>query len=190
MIKGIAHLAFDVADMEKSLHFYCDILGFTRAFDIPNDQGEPWIEYIKVCEGQFIELFYGGQNKPGHVDRPVGFSHLCLEGGRHRAHRGASPQSGREAGRPAGSRQRLQLAVLGQGPGRQPDRIHAAGSQIAADELLGPKQAELAARINAKAFRHLLLIIARSSRKPGLALFFLVQNVEKGRAIKHLANIC
>ncbi|GAA0845406.1 VOC family protein [Bifidobacterium pullorum subsp. gallinarum] len=79
MIKGIAHLAFDVADMEKSLHFYCDILGFTRAFDIANDQGEPWIEYIKVCDGQFIELFYGGQNKPAHVERPVGFSHLCLE---------------------------------------------------------------------------------------------------------------
>ncbi|GAB6928492.1 VOC family protein [Paenibacillus sp. JCM 10914] len=79
MIKGIAHLAFDVADMEKSLHFYCDILGFSRAFDIPNDQGEPWIEYIKVCDGQFIELFYGGQNKPEPVKRPIGFSHLCLE---------------------------------------------------------------------------------------------------------------
>ncbi|EHB63499.1 MULTISPECIES: VOC family protein [Paenibacillus] len=79
MIQGIAHLAFDVADMEKSLHFYCGILGFTRAFDIPDDQGRPWIEYIKVRDGQFIELFYGGRNKPERVQQPIGFSHLCLE---------------------------------------------------------------------------------------------------------------
>ncbi|MEK3732307.1 MULTISPECIES: VOC family protein [Paenibacillus] len=78
-IKQIAHLAFDVADMEQSLHFYCDVLGFTRAFDIRDDQGNPWIEYIKVTEGQFVELFYGGRDKPAAPPRPVGFSHLCLE---------------------------------------------------------------------------------------------------------------
>ena len=79
MIKGIGHLAFDVADMKDSLHFYCDILGFKQAFDIPHDDGKPWIEYIKVTDGQFIELFYGGENKPEQVKRPIGFSHLCLE---------------------------------------------------------------------------------------------------------------
>ncbi|MEC0368440.1 VOC family protein [Paenibacillus chibensis] len=79
MIKRIGHLAFDVADMEQSLNFYCGVLGFTKAFSIEDDQGNPWIEYIKVAEGQFIELFYGGQNKPQQALRPIGFSHLCLE---------------------------------------------------------------------------------------------------------------
>lgn len=79
MIKRIGHLAFDVANMEQSLHFYCDILGFKRAFDILDDNGNPWIEYIKVADGQFIELFYGGENKPEAVKRPIAFSHLCLE---------------------------------------------------------------------------------------------------------------
>ena len=32
MIKGIGHVAFKVTDMEKSLHFYCDILGGKKAF--------------------------------------------------------------------------------------------------------------------------------------------------------------
>lgn len=79
MIKGIGHLAFDVADMEQSLRFYCDILGFKQAFSIEDDHGNPWIEYIKVRDGQFIELFYGAANKPEPVKRPIGFSHLCLE---------------------------------------------------------------------------------------------------------------
>ncbi|WP_426450745.1 VOC family protein [Paenibacillus sp. S-38] len=79
MIKGIGHLAFDVSDMEQSLHFYCNVLGLTKAFEIHNDENQPWIVYLQVSGLQFIELFYGGRNRPEHVERPIGFSHLCLE---------------------------------------------------------------------------------------------------------------
>ncbi|CAG7628020.1 VOC family protein [Paenibacillus allorhizosphaerae] len=79
MIKRIGHLALTVQDMERSLQFYCGVLGCKKAFELHNDKGEPWIVYIKVCEGQFIELFYGGENKPEAVPRPIGFNHLCLE---------------------------------------------------------------------------------------------------------------
>ena len=57
MIKGIGHVAFYAADMDKSLNFYCNVLGFTDAFEISDNEGKPWIRYIKICEGQFIELF-------------------------------------------------------------------------------------------------------------------------------------
>lgn len=79
MIKRIGHIALRTADMDKALHFYCDILGFQRAFELKDDKGNPWIEYIKVCEGQFIELFYGGVNKPHPVQQQIGYNHLCLE---------------------------------------------------------------------------------------------------------------
>ncbi|NHN31073.1 VOC family protein [Paenibacillus agricola] len=79
MIKRIGHLALTVQDMEKSLHFYCGILGFQQAFEIHDHDDLPWIVYIKVCEGQFIELFYGGLNKPASVEKAIGFNHLCLE---------------------------------------------------------------------------------------------------------------
>ncbi|MFC0472998.1 VOC family protein [Halalkalibacter kiskunsagensis] len=79
MIKGLGHIALTVQDMEKSLHFYCTVLGFERAFDIRDDEDKPWIEYIKVAPGQFIELFYGGLNSPQKVEHPIGFNHLCLE---------------------------------------------------------------------------------------------------------------
>jgi catechol 2,3-dioxygenase-like lactoylglutathione lyase family enzyme len=79
MIKGIGHTAYTVQDMEKSLRFYCDVLGFKKLFELNRPGGEPWIVYLKVCKGQFIELFYGG-NKNVSIDKEtIGYSHLCLE---------------------------------------------------------------------------------------------------------------
>lgn len=65
--------------MEASLQFYCEILGFEKAFEIRDDKNNPWIEYIKVAPGQFIELFYGGLHKAEETSRQIGFNHLCLE---------------------------------------------------------------------------------------------------------------
>ena len=81
MIKGIGHAAYTVKDMDKSLHFYCDVLGFKKLFELPNPtNGEPWIVYLKVREGEFIELFYGGQKGPAEFDSTaIGYNHLCLE---------------------------------------------------------------------------------------------------------------
>ncbi len=78
MIKGIAHVAYNVLDMERSITFYCDVLGFKKAFTIDDDNGNPWIVYIKVKEGMFIELFYTNNEKLTEQPR-VGYSHLCLE---------------------------------------------------------------------------------------------------------------
>ncbi|GGE49322.1 lactoylglutathione lyase [Pullulanibacillus camelliae] len=79
MIKGIGHAALTVADMQASLHFYYDVLGFEKAFEIHDDNDQPWIIYIKVGGGQFIELFYGGVHKKPEVDHLIGYDHLCLE---------------------------------------------------------------------------------------------------------------
>lgn len=79
MIKGIAHLAFTVTDMEKALGFYVDGLGFTKAFELADDAGKPWIVYLKVAPGQFIELFYHGIKGPAPTRNQAGYAHLCLE---------------------------------------------------------------------------------------------------------------
>jgi lactoylglutathione lyase len=78
MIKGIAHLALTVKDMEKSLHFYCNILGMEMAFEVKDEEGNPWIYNVKVAEEQYIELMIGGINDYSYVAENVGFSHLCL----------------------------------------------------------------------------------------------------------------
>lgn len=79
MLQGIAHIAFVVSDMEKSLHFYCDVLGMEKAFDLDDDEGKPWINYLKVAEGQFIELFYGGTREYVHHPKNAGSTHICFE---------------------------------------------------------------------------------------------------------------
>ncbi|AXI07746.1 VOC family protein [Oceanobacillus zhaokaii] len=74
MIKGINHKGFHVVDMERSLDFYCNKLGFKKAFELNQPSGEPWIVYVKVADGCFIELFYGGTE--GVKNRA---EHICFE---------------------------------------------------------------------------------------------------------------
>ncbi|MRH41602.1 VOC family protein [Aquibacillus halophilus] len=78
MIKGIGHTAYTVKDMDKALNFYCDVLGFKKVFELDRD-GEPWIVYLKICDYQFIELFYGGEKEIEVDVKTIGYSHLCLE---------------------------------------------------------------------------------------------------------------
>ncbi len=78
MIKGIAHLAYQVSDMTKSLAFYDKAFGFKPLFELHDHQDQPWIVYLQVNATQFIELFYAHQpleQRPHHTS----FQHLCLE---------------------------------------------------------------------------------------------------------------
>ena len=45
---NIAHVSYKVRDLEASLRFYCDELGFQRKFTIPNSA---FIELLKEQEG-------------------------------------------------------------------------------------------------------------------------------------------
>lgn len=75
MIKGISHAAFSVADMQRSLDFYCGVLGLEDAFETRDEQSQPWIRYLKIRPGQFLELFYFGDGRANEGS----YSHLCLE---------------------------------------------------------------------------------------------------------------
>ena len=80
MITGIGHIAVTVKDMTESFRFYTHALGFRRAFAFRHpDTGAPWIEYLSIAPGQFIELFYGGAEEQPWHDSVVGFNHLCFE---------------------------------------------------------------------------------------------------------------
>jgi catechol 2,3-dioxygenase-like lactoylglutathione lyase family enzyme len=77
VITGIGHIAFLISDLNRSLDFYCNKLGFRKAFHLDReDTPSPWIVYLQIAPGHFIELFPGGrgENEP----RPVGYNHFCL----------------------------------------------------------------------------------------------------------------
>jgi lactoylglutathione lyase len=73
-IVGIGHAAYNVTNMEKSLEYYCGILGFQDAFELADQDGNPWIHYIRVAPGQFLELFYN-HNEPA---AGTNYNHLCI----------------------------------------------------------------------------------------------------------------
>ena len=75
LITGLTHKAFHVSDMEASLRFYCDCLGLQKMFELKDDEGRDWLLYLKITDRQFLELFYGGEQK-----WDVNFGkHICLE---------------------------------------------------------------------------------------------------------------
>ena len=47
MITGIGHVAFRISNLEESLDFYCNKLGFREAFRLEQEgKPSPWIVYI------------------------------------------------------------------------------------------------------------------------------------------------
>lgn len=78
MVKGIAHLAFQVSDMDKAVQFYETAFGFKKKFTLDDEQGQPWIVYLQVSKDQFIELFYAHEPL---IQKPqvTAYQHLCLE---------------------------------------------------------------------------------------------------------------
>lgn len=79
MIQSIAHTAVTVRDMEESVRFYTEALGFKKAFEIPHPEtGKPWIVYLCVSKGQFVELFYDGTMENPWNPALIGFNHLCF----------------------------------------------------------------------------------------------------------------
>ena len=78
MLTNLAHVAFHVKDMEKSVEFYCGVLGLTKAFELHDDADQPWIVYLKVCDKEFIELFFNGVGEASPMTKHTGYHHFCF----------------------------------------------------------------------------------------------------------------
>jgi len=75
-ITGIGHVGFVVSDMERSIDFYQNKLGFQKIAEItpPGRQ----IVFLEICKGQSIELFSGGEDKRETSPKTIGYAHTCL----------------------------------------------------------------------------------------------------------------
>jgi lactoylglutathione lyase len=79
MITGIGHLAFRITELDRALDFYCGKLGFQEAFRLDREgEPSPWIVYIQVAPGQFIELFPGAGEVAPQPGRSGGYNHFSL----------------------------------------------------------------------------------------------------------------
>jgi catechol 2,3-dioxygenase-like lactoylglutathione lyase family enzyme len=56
-ILGIAHMAFYVSNLSKTLAYYKNFLGFAEPYDLKNEDGTTRVAFIKINDYQYLELF-------------------------------------------------------------------------------------------------------------------------------------
>ena len=72
------HVAFRVADVERSVRWYDDAFGARRVFHAPKDGERQELMFLEFAKGQFVEVFTNGQEKVETPINAIGYQHFCL----------------------------------------------------------------------------------------------------------------
>jgi catechol 2,3-dioxygenase-like lactoylglutathione lyase family enzyme len=67
------HVGIAVDDMDESLAFYTETMGFEEAFRVTNDEGRVGLAYLRVSETTYVEL------QPANENRPAGLNHFGIQ---------------------------------------------------------------------------------------------------------------
>lgn len=77
-ITSLGHIAINVIDLDKSLDYYVNKLGFPEMLRLKRDDGETWLVYLRITDEQYLEIFPGAENdrapKSWHTN---GMTHMC-----------------------------------------------------------------------------------------------------------------
>jgi lactoylglutathione lyase len=77
-ISSIAHWALKVADLDRTLDFYREKLGFQEMLRLTLDNGQLLV-YLRITDTQFVEIFPNGKGGEGPADDAVAVNHICLQ---------------------------------------------------------------------------------------------------------------
>jgi len=72
------HVAFKVADTERSVRWYADAFGAKKIYHVEAQGERPELMFLEFANGQCIELFPGGKNMLASPPDPIGYIHFCL----------------------------------------------------------------------------------------------------------------
>jgi len=72
------HVAFRVADAERSVRWYADALGAKKIYHADRQGERPELMFLEFANGQCIELFPGGKNHLASPADQIGYIHFCL----------------------------------------------------------------------------------------------------------------
>ena len=64
------HVGISSPNIEETIEYYTETLGFPEAFRVTNDAGEIALVYVQVSQNSFLEL------QPSNPNRPPGLSHF------------------------------------------------------------------------------------------------------------------
>ena len=83
MFNGVNHLAFITKDLDKTIRFYRDLLGFPLVAGIGNEEFKHY--FFQITEHDAIAFFAYDQAKPMEykfhgvaTDKPLGFDHVSI----------------------------------------------------------------------------------------------------------------
>ncbi|MCR6636461.1 VOC family protein [Devosia sp.] len=77
-VVGIGHVAIKVTDLDRSLDFYRDRLGFPEMLRLKHDNGETWLVYLRITDDQYLEIFPGAENDRAPGWNANGVNHTCF----------------------------------------------------------------------------------------------------------------
>ena len=77
-VSSIAHVAIKVKDIDRSLDFYINRLGFAEMLRLERD-GRLWLIYLRITDSQYLEIFPEGEGERAAEREAVGYNHMCLE---------------------------------------------------------------------------------------------------------------
>ncbi|WP_417310754.1 VOC family protein [Devosia sp.] len=73
---SLGHFNLKVNDLDASIKFY-GALGFPEFLRLNQNDGSPWIVYLRITDELYIELLPGGTGVAAD-ERATGLNHLCL----------------------------------------------------------------------------------------------------------------
>jgi len=77
-ITGLGHVAIKVKDIDRTLGFYVDKLGFPEMMRLNRDDGSLWLVYLRITDDVFLEVFPGAEDNRAPGQGANGVNHLCL----------------------------------------------------------------------------------------------------------------
>lgn len=77
LFDSLGHINLKVNDLEASIDFY-DKLGFPEFLRLTEEDGRPWIVYLRITDELYIELLPGGSGGRAGDQQATGLNHLCL----------------------------------------------------------------------------------------------------------------
>ena len=127
----LGHIALKVRDLQKSIDFYTK-LGFPEFLRLTEEDGEPWIVYMRFDDMTYLELFPGGEGPreyPGDRASTISASRSTTSKppSAHLQSVGIPLTSPLDPRHP---RRRPQPRHVDRRPRRQPHRSHGNGRQL------------------------------------------------------------
>jgi lactoylglutathione lyase len=76
-VSSIAHVAIRVKDVERTLDFYVNKLGFSEMMRLDKD-GQLWLVYLRITDDQYLEIFPDGVGDRAPDRETDAYHPLCL----------------------------------------------------------------------------------------------------------------